>query len=82
MGVAAQKRDTFYLRREQADIIQPLYAKQSKKTLNLLSKMAKGQGVFGLVLPQTLRLDGDLMSVNDRFDFGMNKLRKYYLSHL
>lgn len=80
VGKAATQRDSFYLRREQFQIIQPMYARQSAATLGLLSSMAKGQGVFALVLKPELRLDGALLSADDRFDFGMNKLKRYYLS--
>jgi hypothetical protein len=73
-GDAAKAWDSETLRHEQFDVVEPLYAKQSAKTLSTLESMAKGDFPYNFGVPQELRVDGDIRNPQDRYDHGMTKV--------
>lgn len=46
-GATAEAWDAATLRNEQFNVVQPLYEQQSKSTISVLAKMAKGQSIYG-----------------------------------
>jgi hypothetical protein len=77
-GTAAANWDSTYGYREQCEIIQPFYEKQTQKATNKLQKMAKGKGIFLFVVPKSIRFEGDITNCEDRFKHGKNVLPVYY----
>ena len=74
-GQAAKNWDAATLTIEQRDIVDPVYKRQSEKTLNTLSQMAKGESYFGLGVPVSLRFNakGNVRDWHQRFNHGMQK---------
>ena len=70
-GDAAKAWDQETLRREQFDVIEPLYAQQSEETLDTLQSMAEGEGFYGFGTAPELKMKGDVRNPQDRYDHGM-----------
>ncbi len=66
--------------KEQCQILDTLYQGLSPKAFHRLEKMAKGEGVFFLGVPKSLRFEGDLLNCNLRFTHGITKILNHYLS--
>jgi hypothetical protein len=86
-GQTAKNWDTVTLTVEQRDIVGPTYFKYQRlnpKIIQVLSKMAKGQGLFGIGVSPELRFDEhkDIMDWKNRFNHGMTVAvpfwNKYY----
>src|SRR6185436_8936180 len=61
------------LKHEQKDIVEPIYKRQSSKTLEVLSSMAIGQGRFCPSFDPSISFKGsDIKDWKQRFDHGMN----------
>jgi hypothetical protein len=80
-GADARKWDETTLRREQFDIVQPIYetwVKKNPKLKNILQDMASQKSIFGLMgFPRELKFEGNIMSAQDRYNHGMNKAVPY-----
>jgi RHS repeat-associated protein len=71
-GANAHAWDVKTLTVEQRDVVHPIYLLQSVDTQNMLSKMAKGEGMF--VTSPELRFDGNnVLNWEQRFNHGMQK---------
>lgn len=81
MGEKAKDWDLNYGKKEQCEILEPLYQKLSNKAILRLQKMAKGKGIFNFAVPNELKLNGDIRNCQARFEHGKNKLLPYYLKH-
>lgn len=68
---------------EQLDIAGPIYRRQTEETLNTLSKMAKGQGIysFGVPLPLRFKASDDVKNWQHRYNHGMNVALKAWESY-
>jgi hypothetical protein len=55
-------------------MVQPIYIAQSPVTINLLNFMAKGEGVFGLGLIPSLRFQGNILSPQERYNYGAGRV--------
>jgi hypothetical protein len=55
-------------------MVQPIYIAQSPVTINLLNSMAKGKGVFGLGLTPSLRFQGNILSPQERYNYGAGRV--------
>lgn len=75
----AREWDYKYGKIEQCDILSTIYNNLSDKAIKKLQKMAKGKGIYSLVIPKELRFKSDLKNCEDRFDYSVNKLLKFYL---
>jgi len=64
---------------EQCEILEPLYYKLSFKAIYRLEKMAKGNGIFNLGVPNELKYEGKIDNCQTRFEHGKTKLLLYYL---
>ena len=79
-GEAAKLWDANILYKEQFVIVQPIYQKQNAATIMELSKMAKGEGIYGLgyLFQEELKFEGNILNPQDRYNHGMNKVVPYY----
>jgi RHS repeat-associated protein len=79
-GKAANDWDRETTYREQFQIMGPVYARQSSSTIEELSKLAKGEGIYGLgyFMQEQLKFQGNINNPQDRFNFGMNIVVPYY----
>ena len=48
-----------------------------KSTVKKIERMAKGKFLYGLVVPNAIRFEGDISKAEDRFQYAMNTLRVY-----
>jgi len=80
IGTAAKKWDAETLYREQFIVVQPLYSGQSTETIQTLQKMASGSGIYRFFVPDALKFEGDIANPHDRYDHGMIKVVKFYLT--
>jgi hypothetical protein len=55
-------------------MVQPICIAQSPLTINLLNSMAKGEGVFGLGLTPSLRFQGNILSPQERYNYGAGRV--------
>ncbi len=78
LNEAAKDWDKTYGYREQCIVIQPFYEEQDEKAIEKLQKMAKGEGIFLLAVPKSIRFKGDITNYEDRFQHGKNVLPIYY----
>ena len=81
IGEKAKDWDLNYGKKEQCEILEPLYRKLSNKAILRLQKMAKGKGIFNFAVPNELKFNGDIRNCYARFEHGKNKLLPYYLKH-
>lgn len=77
-GVTAEAWDAATLRNEQFNAVQPLYEKQSASTIIVLSKMSKGQSIYGPGVTGALRFEGNLLKAQDRYNHGAGKVTNFY----
>jgi hypothetical protein len=78
-GGAALAWDMATLHNEQFNVVQPLYEAQSAATIQTLSRMASGQGVFGIGLRSDLRFKGNILNPQDRFNHGAGPVTDYLI---
>ncbi len=77
-GEAAKLWDAQTLRHEQFDVVQPIYAKQSKETIKELSKMAAGTGIYSFTAIPSLKFTGNILSASDRYKHGAAAVVNFY----
>ncbi len=82
IGKDAEYWDNNYGKREQCEILEPLYKKLSKKAIKKLDRMAKGKGIFHLGVPKELKYEGEIDDCQSRFEHGMIKLLPFYTDKL
>ncbi len=80
-GKDADKWSLEYGLAEQCIILDPLYKKLSNKSLLKLDRMAKGKGIFKLVVPKDLRYIGKIDDCQDRYKHGLNTVLPFYLKN-
>lgn len=64
---------------EQCQILQPLYDNLSPAALDRLNKMAKGEGIFNLGIPASLKYVGPIEDCEKRIAHVKNKMFAFYL---
>ena len=69
--------DLEMLCREQYYWVESVYKDMDSKSLNQISKIAKGKGIYGVFVPNTLEFTGDLEKAEDRYDYAVNVLLPY-----
>ena len=79
-GEAAIAWDSDYGKKEQCEVLEPLYHKLSPKALKRLDKIAKGKGIFALAVPNELRYVGSIEDCQLRFEYGINTVSSYNLA--
>lgn len=72
------KEDSILVYREQCAIVDSLYRAQSPRVLNKLNRIAHGKGVYGVFIPKHMRFKGDIKNCEDRAEYGIQQMRKYY----
>ncbi len=79
-GEAAKLWDANILYKEQFIIVQPIYLKQNVATIMELSRMAKGEGIYGaaFLFQEELKFTGNILNPQDRYNHGMNRVVPYY----
>ncbi|MDF1672506.1 MAG: hypothetical protein P1U41_03320 [Vicingaceae bacterium] len=80
-GADAKNWGALYGKKEQCEILQPIYDELSPKALKKLERMAKGKGMFCFGVPKQLKYKGKIEDCQSRYEHGLNKLIPYYLSH-
>ncbi|MCK0157727.1 Insecticidal toxin complex protein [Cellulophaga sp. F20128] len=76
-GSAALHWDTSTLYKEQYVWLADLYLEMDAKTIKRLANIAKGNFLYGLVVPKSIRFKGDLSDCEDRYLYAVHTLRKY-----
>lgn len=76
-GDAALQWDESILKKEQYIWIEDIYKTMDKSTVKKIERMAKGKFLYGLVVPNAIRFEGDISKAEDRFQYAMNTLRVY-----
>lgn len=79
-GEAAKEWEVTYGKKEQCEILQPIYDELSPKALKKLERMAKGKGLFCFGVPKKLKYQGKIEDCQTRYEHGLNKLLSYYLT--
>lgn len=79
-GKAAEHWFIEYGKKEQCQILNPVYNKLSAKALHRLERMAKGKGLFALGIPRELKYVGNINDCQSRFEHGAYRIRSYYLN--
>lgn len=69
--------DEAIIREEQYVWLQDIYNEIDAKTLKTIDKMAKGKGIYGLLVPKKLAFSGDLSDNENRYHYALNTLRPY-----
>lgn len=77
----AKNWEVFYGKKEQCEILQPIYNDLSPKALKKLDRMAKGKGLFCFGVPKKLKYEGEIEDCQARYEHGLKKLLPYYLSN-
>ncbi len=79
-GETAKLWDANILYKEQFIIVQPIYQKQTAATIMQLSRMAKGEGLYGAgyLFQEELKFKGNILNPQDRYNHGMNRVVPYY----
>lgn len=80
-GEVALRWDETMLYEEQYHWIQNIYDEVDEKTLKTISRMAKGKGFYGLVVPKEIRFQGDISSEEIRYNYALTTLRFYCKTH-
>jgi len=80
IGLAAKQWDVQTLLREQFEVVDPVYRKQTQATLNTLGRMAKGELIYGagFVYKTDLLFKGDITNPKHRYNYGMDVVTPYY----
>ena len=76
---AAKKWDLEYMKKEQCQIVEPLYNRLSAKAIKKLNRIAKGKGIFNLGVKNELKYEGDILDCNSRTEHAFLKVLTYYL---
>ncbi len=77
VGEAAILWDKKYGKIEQCEILEPLYAQLPEKTVHKLARMAKGKGVYNLVVPKKLKFVGEITNCQTRYEHGRDRLAPF-----
>jgi hypothetical protein len=80
-GEKAKNWEIYYGKKEQCEILKPIYKNLSFKALKKLDKMAKGRGLFRFGVPKSLIYEGEIEDCQTRYNHGVNKLIPYYLNN-
>lgn len=74
---AAKAWDDEMIRFEQEDLVQNMFNSMDIVTLEKISKMAKGEGIYSLYTKKALRFKGDLRSSSVRIEYAQKQLLPY-----
>lgn len=76
-GADAKAWDDKAIQFEQEQLVQPVFDKMDIVTLEKITRMAKGEGLYFLFTPKEIRFPGDLRKSTDRITFAQEKLIPY-----
>ncbi len=76
-GEEAKAWDDAMIQFEQEHLIQPIFNKMDIVTLEKVTKMAKGEGLYSLVVKERLEFPGDLRNMTDRINYAEKILLPY-----
>ncbi len=76
-GDDALKWDKAILYEEQYSWLEKIYSTVDQKTLKTISRIAKGQFLYSLVVPKPIRFKGNISIAEDRYNYGLYTLREY-----
>lgn len=74
---SALQKDKEILKKEQFVWIEDIYKNMDAKSLKTLSRIAKGKGLYGLLVPKPTRFKGDLSKAQSRYNYAVEILRPY-----
>lgn len=66
---------------EQFIWVESIYKKIDEKSLKQIERMAKGQFLYALVVPKSIRFKDDISSPEDRYQYAINVFRPYCIIH-
>lgn len=69
--------DKELLYQEQHKWIEAVYQNMDAKSLHSISRMAKGEGFYQLMVAKQIRFNGDIKDATDRYNYAVNVLREY-----
>lgn len=78
-GADAKAWDDEMIVFEQEQLIQPIFNRMDIVTLEKVTKMAKGEGLYSLVTKDRLNFPGDLRSSTDRINYAQQILLPYVI---
>ncbi len=81
-GEKAREWDLEYMKKEQCQIVEPLYNRLSAKAIKKLKRIAKGKGIFNLGIKNELKFKGDILDCNSRTEHAFLKVQTYYLKKM
>ncbi|MES2627343.1 MAG: hypothetical protein V4616_00110 [Bacteroidota bacterium] len=76
-GAEARAWDEAMIQFEQEQLVQPIFNRMDIVTLEKVTKMAKGEGIYSLYTKKRLRFTGDLRNLTDRINFAEQALLPY-----
>ena len=76
-GNEAKLWDENMLYLEQYIWVEPVYKSMNAKNLKKLKRIAKGQFLYGLVVPKIIRFKGDFLNAEARYNYALNILLPY-----
>ncbi|MBC3757813.1 Insecticidal toxin complex protein [Hyunsoonleella sp. SJ7] len=76
-GEQAFQKDKEILRKEQFIWIDDIYKTMDDKSLKTLSHIAKGKGLYGLMVPKSIRFHDRLSDAQSRYNYAVETLRPY-----
>ncbi|SFZ92854.1 hypothetical protein SAMN05428642_1021039 [Flaviramulus basaltis] len=69
--------DKSILKKEQYIWIDSVYKKMDAKSFKTLESIARGEFLYGLLVPKSIRFNGDLSNAESRYQYAINKLKPY-----
>jgi len=76
-GDQALQWDKEILYEEQFKWLENIYNKVDEKTLKTIERIAQGRFLYSLVVPKQIRFKGDISVAQERYNYGLNRLREY-----
>ncbi|MGY0392904.1 Insecticidal toxin complex protein [Bizionia sp. KMM 8389] len=69
--------DKTVLYSEQYEWLEGIYETMSEENLKTIGKMAKGKGVYGLIVPKSIEFKGAISDKNIRYQYALTTLREF-----
>ncbi len=69
--------DKKILKKEQYEWIENIYKTMDPKSLKTLGRIAKGQFLYGILVPKAIRFKGDLSQAEMRYNYAIEALKTY-----
>ncbi|OUR92380.1 hypothetical protein A9Q87_07840 [Flavobacteriales bacterium 34_180_T64] len=74
---AALHWDMSILFEEQYNWLATIFSQMDSRTIYKIERMAKGQFLYGLIVPKSIRFTREISNSDDRYNYAINILREY-----